>query len=269
MTATAARLPFPAFRVTSLASGSDGNAYVVEAGGALVVVDAGLGYRAFARSLAGLGRELAEIDAIVVTHEHGDHAKGLPVWGKHIHAPVYLTAATARALGIAENSRVRVVDRDAEIAVGEALVRLVPKPHDGLDPVAVTVCSGGRCAAVITDLGEPTAAIAAAVAGADLLVLESNHDAALLRDGPYPPWLKSRVAGKRGHLSNTQAAALVLEHAAPRLAGLALAHLSETNNEPGIARAAMAAALARRPDLRHVELVVAPHRYPAPSLVLG
>jgi phosphoribosyl 1,2-cyclic phosphodiesterase len=254
-------------RLFSLASGSAGNATIVLTGDGAFLIDIGIGPRILAAALDRVGIGLADLRAAVITHEHGDHCKGLEALLKRTDIPVYLTRGTARCLPA--HRRMVILPSDARLRHGGTTLRLDAKSHDTPEPVFVSVSCKGKTAVVITDLGEADPAVAAAVAAADLLLLESNHDPQLLARGPYPPWLQQRIRSARGHLSNAQAADLVRQHAHPRLGGLILAHLSETNNTPTKALAAMRAALAGRPELSGLQPLVAPVRGDGTGIACG
>jgi phosphoribosyl 1,2-cyclic phosphodiesterase len=231
-------------RVTILGSGSKGNATLVEAGGTAVLVDAGLGPRVLvARVDAALGRVPEAIHGVVLTHAHRDHAHHAPAYARRFGCPVYLTEATQRGVRWEEPPSTRVVGKDAPFRVGELEVRPFPIPHDA-PQVALTFEHAGERMGLVTDLGHVPPGLAEHLGGCATLLLESNHDVALLREGPYPEALKRRVGGSHGHLSNDQAAAL-LERLAPGLDQVVLMHLSEANNRPELAFEAAKRALRR------------------------
>jgi phosphoribosyl 1,2-cyclic phosphodiesterase len=231
--------------VAILGTGSKGNAIVVECEGERVLIDAGYPARTLVRRLKAADIAPESIGALVLTHEHSDHTCGARTAARRFGWTVYATAGT-----IAATPRLREVNPVA-ISPRESLrlesmrVTSVRTPHDGDDPVALVidaVASGARCAFVY-DLGHVTQTIEQAVRDVDALVLESNHDDAMLRSGPYPPSLKRRVAGPKGHLSNAEAGALARRVAHAGLRHLILAHLSEQNNTPDVARLTVARAL--------------------------
>jgi phosphoribosyl 1,2-cyclic phosphodiesterase len=230
-------------KITILASGSGGNATLFEAGGTRVLVDAGIGPRALAQRLAASGTTGLP-HAVVVTHAHQDHlGQCLRLAGK-LKIPIYASEATARAEMLLGRPEVRVFGMREPFAIGALIVAPTPLPHDAAQ-VALVLSSGGRRAAIVTDLGEVPPALAEALAGVDVALIESNHDAEMLSRGPYPAFLKRRVASARGHLSNAQAHALL--QALPRETHtVVLMHLSETNNRPALAMEMARDALAGR-----------------------
>lgn len=237
-----------ALRFASLGSGSRGNATLVEAGDIRILVDNGFSVRETVRRLARLEVDAASISAIVVTHEHSDHANGVAGLAARFDIPVFLTAGTKRAMdgrghfdGVAVDCR-RVV-RGMAFSVGGVAVTPVRVPHDAAEPSQYVFEAGGARLGVLTDLGSLTPQVVEAYARCDALLLECNHDVRMLADGPYPPPLKARVGGDFGHLSNVQAAQLLAQLDRDRLQVLAIAHLSEKNNLESLARRAAAAGI--------------------------
>lgn len=228
----------------SAGSGSRGNAALVRAGATLVMVDCGFSLADCERRLARLGVELADIDALLITHEHADHVSGAARLAERCRIPVWASAGTRQAAaGRMLPEATRVFDSHAPFAIGDLEVTPLIVPHDAAEPTQFVFSDGGRRLALVTDLGHATPYLRDALARLDALVLESNHDEGLLAAGPYPPALKQRVGGEYGHLSNAQAGALLAALDLGGLARLALAHLSEQNNRPQLARATVASAL--------------------------
>jgi phosphoribosyl 1,2-cyclic phosphodiesterase len=219
-----------------LGSGSRGNATYLEADGTRILVDAGFSGRQLSGRLERLGVSPDSIDAIVITHEHGDHTRGAGIFARRYGTPVYLTPGTRTACGALFRGTETLVDYAPGRAFRIGPFRLDPflTVHDAVDPVAVTVTSEGcgTRVGVATDLGRPTAGIRHALAGCHFLVLEANHDETLLRTGPYPASVQARIASSHGHLSNHAAARFLLELLHPELSGVLLAHLSAECNAP-------------------------------------
>lgn len=231
--------------VTMLGTGSKGNAIVVECDGDRVLIDAGYAARTLVRRLKAADIAPESVSALVLTHEHGDHTCGARTAAKRYGWTVYATAGTIEATPRLRETRPVAISPRETLRLETMRVTSVRTPHDGDDPIAVVVdgvASGVRCGFVY-DLGHVTQTIEHAVTDLDALVLESNHDEAMLRYGPYPPSLKKRVAGPKGHLSNAAAGALARRVVHRGLRHLVLAHLSEQNNTPEVARAAVARAL--------------------------
>ncbi|HVY46363.1 MAG TPA: MBL fold metallo-hydrolase [Minicystis sp.] len=241
-------------RVYVLASGSDGNAAVVESAcGARVLVDAGIGVQSLVQKLVDLGAG-GMPDAIVVTHAHKDHVGQAARISKRLRIPVYALEATAAAARLGD--RVRLFGPREPFAVGGLLVEPVPVPHDA-EEVALRLSDARRSVAIATDVGEVTQPLVDHVARCDVVMVESNHDLDMLRWGPYPPFLKRRVESARGHLSNEQTHAL-LRRLSLSVRAVVLTHLSRTNNRPDIALEVARDALAGR----RVHLAAAAPRAP-------
>ena len=232
-------------RFASLGSGSEGNGLVVEAGGSRVMIDCGFGVRDTAARLARIGLAPGDIDAIVVTHEHTDHVGGVAAFAAKHAIPVWLTFGTMTIVGerFADMERVYGFDSHDRFAVGALEVHPFPVPHDAREPVQFVITDGAVRLGVLTDLGMSTPAVERALTGCEALVLETNHDAAMLSEGPYHASLKSRIGGRFGHLDNAASAALLASLDNSRLRHIVAAHLSKQNNTPAHARAALAQAL--------------------------
>ena len=232
-------------RFASIGSGSAGNGLVVEAGRTRVLVDCGFGVRDTAARLGRLGLAPSDIDAILVTHEHSDHVGGVAAFAARHDIAVWITFGTLDVVGERMASVPRVYGFDAHDAfvVGDIEVHPFPVPHDARDPAQFVLTDGSVRVGVLTDLGLITPHVAASLNGCDALVLECNHDEAMLAGGPYPYPLKQRIAGRLGHLCNEAAAGLLRDIDTRRLVHVIAAHLSQENNRPDLARAALAGAL--------------------------
>jgi phosphoribosyl 1,2-cyclic phosphodiesterase len=199
-------------RFASLGSGSKGNCLVAEAGGSRVIIDCGLSPRETSRRLARLGLAPADLDAVLVTHEHADHVgHAYPFAAQHA-LPVYLTHGTRRAQedggAAADGVTLRPIEGQQAFAVGALRVEPFTVPHDAREPVQFVIGDGARRLGVLTDLGTSTAHVEAMLSGCDALVLETNHDLDLLWGGDYPKWLKERIGGPFGHLDNASSGRL-------------------------------------------------------------
>ncbi len=230
-------------RFASLGSGSRGNATVIEAGASRVLVDCGFSVAETERRLARLGLVPADLHAVLVTHEHNDHISGVGPLARRHALPVWMTAGTARVWRGGEIPSLHLFTCHEPFAIGGLRVSPYPVPHDAREPSQFVFDDGNRRLGVLTDTGCSTPHIEESLSGADALLLECNHDAAMLAAGPYPPSLKQRVGGRLGHLSNDQSAALLARLDASRLKHLVAAHLSDKNNRPELARAALASVL--------------------------
>lgn len=241
-------------RFSSLASGSSGNATLVEAWPAdpqvpdrptRLLVDCGLGPRKLAQALASRGCTPTDIDAVFVTHEHSDHVGGVLQLQRRYGVPVWASAGTwAAATSRLDTPPQAGVARAGEpILVGRLTLMPFSVPHDSAEPLQLVVTDGTLRLGVLTDLGEPTDPVARALQGCDALLLECNHDRRMLADGPYPAWLKHRIGGHRGHLSNDQSASMLDACRHDALRHVVAAHLSQHNNEPSLALRALREAL--------------------------
>ncbi|MSR36051.1 MAG: MBL fold metallo-hydrolase [Gemmatimonadetes bacterium] len=227
-------------RVCCLGSGSGGNSLLVEVEGTRVLVDAGFSARDLEARLASIDLEPAALDAILVTHDHSDHTKGVGVFARRHGTPVYLTERTRLACHalFRGDERTELYRVAHPFRLGGLRVEPFLTVHDAADPVGIAlidVATGARLG-VATDLGRPTAGMQHALSSCDFLVLEANHDEVMLRVGPYPWSVKARIASSHGHLSNRAAARFVGDLVHPRLAGILLAHLSNECNDPGLAQ---------------------------------
>src|SRR5258706_15560518 len=239
-------------RFASIGSGSKGNCLVAEVGKTRVLLDCGLAPRETERRLASIGLAPSDISGILVTHEHDDHAgQAYPFAALH-RLPVWLTHGTQVAM--AEFGKVpgdvdtrTILGRDA-FAIGEIEVRPYTVPHDAREPVQFVLSDGAFRLGVLTDIGASTAHVEATLSGCDALVLECNHDLDLLWGGDYPKWLKERIAGPFGHLSNAASENLLAALDRSRLKHVIAAHLSHQNNRPELARAALASAMGGAAD---------------------
>ena len=242
-------------RFCSLGSGSTGNAWLVESGSTRLLVDCGVSPRRLVARMQAAGVEPGSVTALLVTHEHEDHVGTVLPFLRHCAATVYATWGTARASGAAlalPAGRLAEVAADEPLVIGGIGVRPVPVPHDAREPVQYVFDDGRARMAIVTDLGTGTPHLAAACRDLDALVIEANHDAGMLSRGAYPEFLKQRVGGPFGHLSNAASAAFLGQVAGPRLRHVVAAHLSLKNNTPELARAALAGALGTSPQEIHV-----------------
>ncbi|ROO27651.1 beta-lactamase [Salinisphaera orenii MK-B5] len=241
-----------AMRFALLGSGSKGNALVVEYAGTRVLIDCGFSAREIVRRLARLDLVPADIDAVVITHEHDDHWRGVSRFSRAHGVPVWLTPGTLAARRASELAAIELYSPHEPFAIGDIELFPYPVPHDAREPAQLVVGNGDKRLGVLADIGHATPHVREMIDGCDGLVLECNHDPQLLAAGPYPAYLKARVAGRLGHLSNAQAAELLAGIDASALQQLVVAHISESNNRPELAQAALAGALSCTADWVHV-----------------
>ncbi|MCI0485656.1 MAG: MBL fold metallo-hydrolase [Blastocatellia bacterium] len=240
-------------RVIVLGSGSSGNAVYVESGTTGVLVDVGLSAKQTALRMTEAGLDPARLTAIVVTHEHSDHIKGVRVMSKTSSVPVFIsdvTKAECRFAGDGEGMRWgEAISSSEPFGIGPLDFHPFTIPHDCIDTFAFTVESEGVKVGIVTDLGYITRLVAERLRGCDLVVIESNHDRDMLKVGPYPWPLKQRIASNTGHLSNDETARWIREEFDGRARCLVLAHLSRQCNHPELARLSAIQALESRGSL--------------------
>ena len=234
-------------QIAVLASGSSGNAILVSSGGSSILVDAGISARRARAAASDAGFELQSLEAILVTHEHADHVTGLAPLARRFRLPVYATPGTHRALRrrLSGHELRGFVEAGRELRLGDLAVRAFVTSHDCKEPVGFTIADGQHSVAIATDLGMVGRAVRQHLSTADCIVLEFNHDERMLLDGRYPWPLKKRIMSNVGHLSNDAAAAELAALAEAPVSELVLAHLSEENNAPGLAKRAAEEALER------------------------
>ncbi len=234
-------------RAVVLGSGSQGNALVVESWGRRILIDAGFSCRELEKRLRAVGVRPGSLEALVVTHEHGDHSRGASRFARKHRLPVYATGGTHAETGLAAHPDLTAHTlHSGEVALaGCFLVEPFAVPHDAREPVGLVVEDpNGRRLGLVADLGCRSRLAWGRLRDLDLLVLETNHDLEMLRNGPYPWSLKQRVASRHGHLSNRDAADGIAELVGDRLRAVVLYHLSRTNNLPALAAAEVGEALA-------------------------
>lgn len=253
--------------ICTLASGSSGNSMLIQCGCTRVLIDAGISARRITNGLKALGVDAADLSAVLITHEHTDHISGLAALTKKLRVPIYATAATARQMcGRTPlwEELIRTLEPGAGFELGELWCQAFSTPHDAAGSVGYSLTGDGCKMALCTDLGRLTPEVWAGVAGADLLVAEANHDEDWVRSGPYPYYLKQRILGDLGHLSNETGAVLAQKCVEDGARTVVLAHLSSENNTPAHARAAVERRLrgAGIDPERDVTLAVAPRSEP-------
>lgn len=229
-------------RFASLGSGSQGNALVVESGATRILLDCGFGLAETVARLGRLGLAPADLSAIVVTHEHDDHIGGVARLARRHGLPVWLTHGTLtgfEALFSGVNA-VHIISGYGAFSVGDLQVEPYPVPHDAREPAQFVFGDGARRLGVLTDTGCSTPHIESVLSRCQALVLECNHDLGMLEASSYPPRLRSRIAGRYGHLDNAAAADLLSRLDNSSLQHLVAAHLSQENNRPDLARQALA-----------------------------
>jgi phosphoribosyl 1,2-cyclic phosphodiesterase len=228
--------------ITILASGSSGNAALVKTETSVFLVDAGLSARELAKRLSACGVAPRDLCAILVTHEHGDHARGLAQWAKHHATPIYCNRRTAAILHekVKDFHGWKIFETGAEFLLQGTAIRSFLVPHDAVEPVGFVIRSRGRSFGFLTDLGHATTLVTESLRGIDGLLIETNYDEALLQQDTKRPWaIKQRIQSRHGHLSNAAAAETVARIRHDGLGHLLLGHLSRDCNREELALAAM------------------------------
>jgi phosphoribosyl 1,2-cyclic phosphodiesterase len=254
-------------RFAVLGSGSRGNAVAIRTDASTLVVDAGFGPRALARRAAMAGVPLEPLAGIVLTHEHGDHARGAATLARRLGCLLFATPGTLAALALDPDLTCPLPPLGEALPIGPFLVEVARTAHDAREPVAVAVSDATGCRVGIAwDLGRPTAAVRHLLRHAAALIVEANHDEVMLQTGPYPASVRQRIGGSTGHLSNRLAAELLADVWSPGLETVILAHLSEQCNDGTLARRTVAGALRAR-GFRGQVLVAGQHT-PLPAVSL-
>lgn len=235
-------------RISILGSGSGGNCTLIATERTRVLIDVGFSRRETFRRLRSIEQPVDPIDAILISHEHTDHASGIGVLGSALKCPVYLTERTRHAIALEEGKAppFEFFQSGHRFIIGDLEVESFTVPHEAVNPVAFCFQAEGLRIGVCTDLGYLPDSVKVHLRGCDFLVLESNHDLDMLKVGPYPWSVKQQVMGRTGHLSNEAVSDFLLQDYDGKAHTLALAHLSENNNHPEIARLSAAMALEAR-----------------------
>ena len=217
-------------RFASLGSGSRGNATLIEYAETCLLLDCGFTVKETEQRLKTFGKAPAELDAILVTHEHSDHIKGVGALARKYQLPVYMTSGTYQTGRAGKLPDLQLISSHQSFRINDIEIQPIPVPHDAREPCQYVFDSGIRRLGVLTDLGSITPFIREQYSGLDALLLECNHDPELLEQGPYPYQLKQRILGKYGHLSNAQAAQLLQEVDLQKVQHLVVSHISQQNN---------------------------------------
>jgi phosphoribosyl 1,2-cyclic phosphodiesterase len=263
--------------VSVLASGSYGNCTIVSSAKTRILVDAGISCRETFKRIKNIGEEPHTLSAILITHEHSDHVSGLRVLAKKLNLPVFMTGATHQAWARAERDadghcpdiqKLEFFRSGHSFQIGDIAVTPFTVPHDAVDPVGFTFRAEGVKVGIVTDLGYLPVSVIDQLRGCTVLVMESNHDLEMLRGGPYPWSVKQRVMSRVGHLSNEALADFFSSDYDGDASYVVLAHLSEQNNHPEVARAVAERALGNRRTLLHNRVVLALQAEPTEQIRL-
>jgi phosphoribosyl 1,2-cyclic phosphodiesterase len=243
--------------VCGLASGSNGNSFFIRTGADCFLVDAGISCKQICLRLQQIQHHIDEIKGIFITHEHSDHVRGLRVLLKRFPIPVYITEKTYNLLpDVIDERQIHFIESNDRITINSTVIQSLPKSHDAVDPSLFSFYYKDKKISVVSDIGHACENVIEAIKDANIIFLESNYDETMLWEGYYPYFLKQRVAGEYGHLSNAMAGELILNHASPGLEYVLLSHLSENNNTPDIALQTVQSAVKERQDLRHLQTIL-------------
>lgn len=235
-------------RFCSIGSGSKGNGTLIQKGETCVLIDNGFTLKEFENRLAQKGLTPLNLSAILITHEHSDHIKGVGPLARKYRIPVYCSHGTAQHEGLGVIPSLKVIDSHTDFSIGELAITPVVVPHDAREPTQFVVHDDRFRVGVLTDLGSLTPYIIDQYRQCHGLLIETNHDVAMLRRGPYPPKLKVRVEGNLGHLNNDQAAYFLSQIQHEQLQFVVATHISEQNNQRELAINSICAALNCRSD---------------------
>jgi len=238
-------------KVCSLSSGSNGNVFFIRTGADCFLVDAGISCKQICLRLQQIQSHISDIKGIFITHEHSDHIRGLDVLLRKFPVPVYITEKTYNTLPfVIEDKYLNLINSDDRLTFNETVIQPLPKSHDAVEPMLFSFYYRDRKISVVTDAGYGCDNVAEAIRDANIVFLESNYDEEMLQTGFYPEYLKRRISGQYGHLSNSLAGSLILDHASPNLEYVFLSHLSENNNTPSLALQTFQSIVQERDDLQ-------------------
>jgi len=237
-------------KISALASGSSGNCFYINNGNSSILVDCGISCKQVLEKLASLRQNPKNIKGVFVTHEHTDHIRGVDVLARELGVPVYATSGTCKnGFLCSQEELINVIKNDETLKIGGMEVETFSKPHDASDPISLRI-RNGETLSIITDVGYASKEVCESVSDSDFLILESNHDIQMLENGPYPAFLKKRILGDRGHLSNLNSGLCVLEHGTRKLRNIVLAHLSAVNNTSSLALSNFKNLMKERKDMK-------------------
>lgn len=237
-------------KFAALSSGSCGNCFYVKEKDSSVLVDAGISCRQIVERLNSLGENPEKIKGIFISHEHIDHIRGVDVLARNFGIPVFATRGTCNnGFLCSDENLIQEIKDDETIKLGGMEISAFSKSHDASEPVSFNIRNGKQIS-IITDIGHACKNVCEAVEDSDFLIIESNHDLEMLENGPYPYFLKSRIRGINGHLSNLHSGLCVLEHGTKKLKNVMLAHLSQVNNTPELAFETFHNLMRERQDLK-------------------
>ena len=232
-----------------LGSGSSGNAILLQSAGSKILLDNGLSFKQLSLRAATVGLDLADLDGVVVTHEHGDHVQGLGVLTRRMPVPIYMTRGTYENLpaSLGTLAEIEFFEAGEGFTLGDMVIQSFSVSHDAADPVGFTVRAAGAQFGLATDLGHVSHLVRNRLAGSHALVIESNHCPEMLRKGQYPPKIQQRIRGRHGHLSNEDMCSLLHSLLHDGLQHVILVHISENNNSLELVEQRVRGVLKRHP----------------------
>lgn len=237
-------------RFVALSSGSCGNCFYISEKNNAVLIDAGISCKQIFSRLTDLGENPKKIKGIFISHEHIDHIRGADVLARTLNIPIFATSGTLDSEFIcSQKDLLNKIKVNETIKLSGMEISAFSKSHDASQPVSFQI-KNGKTISIITDIGYACKNVQEAVQDSDCLIMESNHDIQMLENGPYPFFLKKRILGEKGHISNLHSSLCVLEYGSKKLKNLMLAHLSETNNTPELALSCFRNLLKERRDLK-------------------
>ncbi len=223
-------------KFSALSSGSSGNCFYIKLNDSSILVDAGISCKQIVSNLENLRESPEKIKGILVTHEHIDHIKGIDVLARTFNIPIFATKGTIdNCFLCSQEDLINKIKKNETLKIAGLEIEAFSKSHDGSEPVSFKI-KNNKTLSIITDVGKICSNVSDSVSDSDFLVIESNHDTRMLAEGSYPYFLKNRISSELGHLSNLKSALCVLEHSRNKLKNLMLAHLSQNNNTPQLAR---------------------------------
>ncbi len=240
------------FEVSVLASGSSGNCFYIGNKRGDILIDAGISCKQISERLEKIGKSIENIKAIFVTHEHTDHIRGIETLSRNHNIPIYINEGTLNNSYL-DMGNVQLIKSDREFDFNGLKILPFSKNHDASEPISYVIKNGSKKISVITDVGCCCENVIRNVMESDLIILEANHDINMLKNGPYPYFLKKRIASTQGHLSNYEAGLLILEHGNKKLQHVLLSHLSLNNNSQELAMKTFNTIVGERSDLKKLK----------------
>ena len=243
-------------QVCAIASGSNGNCYYIANNEDAILVDAGISCKQILKRMSEKNLDLNKVKALFISHEHSDHIRGVDVFIKQTQIPIYMSKGTYNNSKLKlDKSLINFISDNSITEIGNLKVTAFSKIHDASEPLSFMIDNEGKLISVLTDIGEVCDNVKFAVQRSNVIFMESNYDKDMLDSGPYPYFLKQRISGGEGHLSNLQASALLMSHASSNLDLVLLSHLSDKNNDPNLALKAFDDIQHLREDLNY-DLVI-------------